>query len=429
VSLPTLLAARQQPVKSEIAPQADSLVIIFLNGGPSHLDMWDLKPDGPTDSKGQFKPIDSSLPGVQLSEHLPKLSKQMHHCTLVRSMHHSVNNAHAAAVYVAMTGHDRGEQGGGFKPTDNPNPGAVASLLRPTRPDVAPQVVMPYQTKEGANGPPQPGFWGGWMGRAFDPLWILKDPNAADFSVPEFTLQRDVSTARLSGRGHLLSNLNAKLLGESSSQLGAMSRFQQQAVDILTSKSTQDAFRISQEADAIRETYGRNIYGQSTLLARRLIEAGTRVVTISWAVHANETWDTHSGNFDKLKNTLLPQFDLASSALLHDLHDRGMLERTLVAVLGDFGRTPKINTNNAGRDHWNFCYSIMLAGGGIKPGFVYGASDLAGAFPADSPRIPGDIIATIYRQLGIDFRRELYDRFDRPHRIVPNGEVVEDLLV
>jgi uncharacterized protein (DUF1501 family) len=267
------------------------------------------------------------------------------------------------------------------------------------------------------------------MGRAFDPLWILKDPNADDFSVPEFTLKEGVSTSRLAGRGNLLSSLNARLLGESSSQLGAMSRFQQQAFDMLTSRSTQDAFRIGQEPESMRETYGRNIYGQCTLLARRLIEAGTRAVTISWAVHANETWDTHGSNFKSLKERLLPPFDVACSALLQDLEQRGMLERTLVAVLGDFGRTPKINTNNAGRDHWNFCYSIMLAGGGIKPGFVYGASDPAGAFPADSPRIPGDIIATIYRQLGIDHHRLLYDRFDRPHRIVANGEVVEDLLV
>ena len=429
LSLPALLAAEQQPIKTALAPKADSLIIIFLNGGPSHLDMWDMKPNGPTDSKGQFKPIDTSLPGVQVSEHLPKMAKRMHQCTLVRSMHHSVNNAHAAAVYVSMTGHDRGEQGGGFKPTDNPSPGAVAALLRPTRPDVAPQVVMPYQTKEGANGPPQPGFWGGWLGKAFDPLWILKDPNAADFSVPEFTLTQDVSPQRLANRSHLLSDLNARLLGESSSQLGAMTRFQQQAADILTSKSTQDAFRIAREADSMREMYGRNIYGQCTLLARRLIEAGTRVVTISWAVHANETWDTHGSNFKSLKERLLPPFDTACSALLGDLQQRGMLERTLVAVLGDFGRTPKINTNNAGRDHWNFCYSILLAGGGIKPGFVYGASDPAGAFPADSPRIPGDIIATIYRQLGIDHRQQLYDRFDRPHRIVPVGEVVDELLV
>ena len=161
--------------------------------------------------------------------------------------------------------------------------------------------------------------------------------------------------------------------------------------------ATQEAFRIDREPDAMRQAYGRNIYGQSVLLARRLVEAGTRVVTISWAPDANATWDTHGGNFKKLKGSLLPQFDAASATLLADLDDRGLLDRTLVAVLGDFGRTPKIN-GNGGRDHWNFCYSVMLAGGGIKPGFVFGASDKMGAFPADRPTGPGDIIATIYHQ-------------------------------
>jgi Protein of unknown function (DUF1501) len=427
LSLPELLAAERVP--GSLRPHADSLIIIFLNGGPSHLDMWDMKPDGPSESRGEFKPIDTSLPNVQLSEHLPKLAKQMHHCSLVRSMHHSVNNSHAAAVYVSMTGHDRGEQGGGFKPTDNPSPGALAALLRPTSPEVAPHVTMPYKTLEGATGPPQPGFFGGWLGRGYDPLWILKDPNAANFSVPEFSLQDDIPTSRLTNRSELLSHLNSHLRGESAAPLQAMNRFQQQAADILTSKSTQAAFRIEQEPDAVRDAYGRNIYGQSVLLSRRLIEAGTRVVTVSWAPDANATWDTHSGNFAKLKETLLPQFDAASGALLNDLNERGMLDRTLVAILGDFGRTPKINASNAGRDHWNYCYSIMLAGGGIRPGFVYGASDSQGAFPADRPTTPAEIIATIYHQLGIDYRQLLFDRFGRPHRVVPKGNVLHGLLV
>ena len=429
LSLPQLLAAERVPADRAMAARADSLIVIFLNGGPSHLDMWDMKPEGPTDSKGEFKPIETSLPGVQVCEHLPQLARQMHHVTLVRSMRHSVNNSHAAAVYVGMTGHDRGEQGGGFKPTDNPNPGGVAALLRPTPPHVAPQVTMPYKTKEGAKGPPQPGFFGGWMGRAYDPLWILKDPNAADFSVPEFTLKNDVSVERMTARSELLAQLNARILGESKSPLRAMNRFQQQAADMLTSRTTQDAFRIERESGPTREAYGRNIYGQSVLLARRLVEAGTRVVTISWAPDANATWDTHGGNFKKLKGTLLPQFDAACANLLADLHERGRLDRTLVAVLGDFGRTPKINNNDAGRDHWNFCYTVMLAGGGIKPGFVFGASDKMGAFPADRPTGPGDIIATIYRQMGIDHRQQLYDRFARPHRIVPVGDVRPELLI
>ena len=429
LNLPHLLQAEQAATAKAIAPRADSCIVIFLNGGPSHLDMWDMKPDAPAETRGEFNPIATSLPGVQFSEHLPKLAKHMHRSTVIRSMHHSVNNSHAAAVYVALTGHDRGEQGGGFKPTDNPPPGAVAAHLRPTPVDTVPYVSLPYKTKEGAKGPPQPGFYGGWMGQGYDPLWILKDPNAKDFSVPEFSLNQDISTERLEKRASLLSRYNDRLKGNIQSRpFAAIDRFQQQAFDILTSRTVQSAFRIQEEKESTRERYGRNIYGQSVLLARRLIEAGTRVVTVSWAPDANATWDTHGGNFKKLKNTLLPQFDASCSSLLQDLHERGMLERTLVAVLGDFGRTPKINKSDGGRDHWNFCYSIMLAGGGIRPGFVYGASDRTGAFPNDMPTTPSDIIATIYRLLGIDHRRELYDRFDRPHQIVTKGNVVHDLL-
>lgn len=428
LGLPDLLAADESHRGKGIVTRADRCIIIFLNGGPSHLDMWDMKPEGPSESRGEFKPIATSLPGVQFSEHLPKLSQHMHRSTLVRSMHHSVNNSHAAAVYVSMTGHDRGEVGGGFLPTDNPTPGAVLTRLRPTPADVVPHACLPYKTKEGAKGPPQPGFWGGWLGRTFDPLWILKDPNAADFSVPEFSLKSDINTGRMVARSSLLDQLNAGLAEPASiTPLSAMSRFQQQALDILVSPTVQNAFRIDQEKQSTRDTYGRNIYGQSVLLARRLLEAGTRLVTVSWAPDANATWDTHGSNFTKLKDTLLPQFDTATSALLGDLVDRQMLDRTLVAILGDFGRTPKINAN-AGRDHWNFCYSIMLAGGGIRPGWVHGASDRGGAYPSDDPTSPADILATIYRLLGVDHRMQLYDRFQRPHQIVSRGNVVPGLL-
>ena len=430
LSLARLLAAQQPAESARITPAADALIVIFLNGGPSHLDMWDMKPQAPAEIRGEFKSIASSLPGVAVCEHLPRLAQQMHHCALVRGMHHSVNNAHALAVYTALTGHDRGDANKaiGNSPDDYPSPGAVAAQLRPPARNVVPYVALPYKTKEGAKGPPQPGFFGGWLGQQYDPLWVLKDPSAPDFSVPEFSLKQGLSPQRLTVRGQLLSRLNARVVCEAGSPPYAMNQFQQQAIDILTSKATQDAFRLQQEPAAIRESYGKNIYGQSVLLARRMIEAGTRVVTISWAPDANATWDTHTGNFKKLKNPLLPQFDAACGSLLQDLDNRGMLDRTLVAVLGDFGRTPKINKNEAGRDHWNYCYTIMLAGGGIRPGFVYGASDNHGAFPADNPTSPGDMIATVYHLLGIDHRRELYDRLDRPHRIVPEGDVVQELL-
>jgi uncharacterized protein (DUF1501 family) len=283
-------------------------------------------------------------------------------------------------------------------------------------------------TKEGAGGPPQPGFFGGLLGRAYDPLWVLKDPNAADFSVPEFTLGTDVSVERLAHRGQLLTSINALGAAGKTTNFDTMNRFQQRALDVLTSETVQNAFRLERETAVVRDSYGRNIYGQSVLLARRLIEAGTRVVTISWAPDANATWDTHGGNFKKLKGTLLPQFDAACGSLLSDLADRGRLDRTLVAVIGDFGRTPKINANDGGRDHWNYCYTVMLAGGGIKPGFVFGASDKIGAFPADRPVTPGDLIATLYTLLGVNPEEQIYDSAARPHRIVPKGDAIQDLI-
>jgi hypothetical protein len=206
-----------------------------------------------------------------------------------------------------------------------------------------------------------------------------------------------------------------------------LNRFQAKAFDLLTSPDTRRAFRLDQEPPAVRDRYGRNIYGQSVLLARRLIEAGTRVACISWAPDANATWDTHGGNFTKLKNELLPQLDAAVASLLGDLDERGLLQRTLVAVMGEFGRTPKVN-NNAGRDHWNFCYSLMLAGGGIKGGFVYGSSDRIGGQPSSCPVRPADIVATIYHCLGIPADLELRDRLQRPFLLVPWGSPIPDLL-
>ncbi|HEY4313268.1 MAG TPA: DUF1501 domain-containing protein [Pirellulales bacterium] len=429
VSLPRLLRAEANASAAGLTPRADSCIIIFLNGGPSHLDMWDMKPEAPDGIRGEFQPIATTLPGVQFSEHLPRLATQMHRATLIRSMHHSVNNAHAAAVYTSLTGHDRGEIGGGTLPTDNPSPGSVLAMLRPPQRQIVPHITLPYITKEGAGGPPQPGFFGGLLGRSFDPLFVLRDPNAADFAVPELTLLADVSLERLAARRSLLSEVDQRFSGPGRSAQDSLDRFQQRALDLLTSETTQQAFRLSAEPDSVRDSYGRNIYGQSVLLARRMIEAGTRLVTISWAPDANATWDTHGGNFQKLKDILLPQFDGACTSLITDLADRGLLDRTLVAVLGDFGRTPKINANNAGRDHWNFCYSVFLAGGGFKPGFVYGASDKIGAFPARNAMTPGDCIATIYHVLGIDSGMFIHDQFQRPHRLVPHGDVMGELLV
>jgi len=420
LSLPQVLRADARKAS------ADALIIIYLNGGPPHLDMWDPKPNAPAEIRGEFKPIATSLPGVQFGEHLPKSAKLMHQCTIVRSMHHSVNNSHAAAVFCGLTGHDRGEAGGGGAlPTDHPSIGSVVGALRPSTKPVVPYVALPYITQEGRGGPPQPGFFGGWLGKPRDPLWVLRDPNAADFALPELTLTADVDPARFDLRRDLAKQLEAKPSDRSAAEHEGL---RTKAFDLLSSPAMQQAVRIDREAAKTRDAYGRNIYGQSTLLARRMIEAGSRVVTLSWAPDANATWDTHGNNFGKLKTELLPQYDSAFSSLMHDLDERGLLKRTLIAVMGEFGRTPKVNPGG-GRDHWNYCYSLLLAGGGIKPGFVYGASDKIGSRPSLNPVTPADIIATIYTCLGIAPDHELLDRLGRPTAVVPWGNAVPELMV
>jgi hypothetical protein len=343
-------------------------------------------------------------------------------------VHHSVNNAHAAAVYVGLTGHDRGDANVaiGAGGNDYPALGSVIGMCRPPEAPVVPYVSMPYITQEGAGGPPQPGFFGGILGRTRDPLFVLRDPNSPTFAMPELGLSPEVDRARLDARRRLLDDLATEAArGERSGQ--ELAGFQGRAFELLVSPATQKAFRIEQEPPAVRDAYGRNIYGQSVLLARRLIEAGTRVACISWAPDANATWDTHAGNFAKLKGTLLPQLDSALASLLGDLADRGMLERTLVAVMGEFGRTPKVNAN-AGRDHWNFCYTLLLAGGGIKEGFVHGASDRIGARPSQCPVTPADVVATLYSCLGIESDLELRDRLARPFALVPWGSPIREVI-
>jgi hypothetical protein len=428
LSLPRLLRADQRRRDGAPAARADACILVFLNGGPSHLDMWDMKPAAPQEVRGPFRPVATSVPGVQFSEYLPRLAREMDRCTLVRSMHHSVNNAHAAAVYAGLTGHDRGEIGGGTRPTDQPAIGSVVGLLRPPRAPVVPYVSMPYITQEGAGGPPQPGFFGGLLGRTRDPLFVLRDPNAPNFAMPELGTGPEVNSSRLDTRRRLLDALHRIGALPPSDRAGQeMAGFQERAFDLLTSPATQKAFRLDQEPLAVRESYGRNIYGQSVLLARRLIEAGTRVACISWAPDANATWDTHGDNFGKLKNTLLPQLDMAAGTLLRDLAERGLLERTVVAIMGEFGRSPKVN-GAAGRDHWNFCYSLLLAGGGFKGGHVHGASDKIGARPSQNPVTPAEVVATIYTCLGIDPAMEMHDRLAKPFALAPWGNPVRELL-
>jgi hypothetical protein len=428
LSLPRLLAANERSAQSGDVPSADSCILVFLNGGPSHLDTWDMKPDLPSEMRSVFQPIASTIPGVPVCEHLPRLARILQKCTLVRSVYHD-QVAHAPAVYTAMTGIRSNIRAGivGAKPSDHPAIGSVVGSLRPPQAQAIPYVLLPHLTAEGAGGPPQPGFLGGWLGKSHDPLLVLKGHDPDGFIIPAVFPGPGMTVERVRDRERLLTGLNELTPAVRSGATVDLSRLQGRACDLLTSPAAQRAFRLEEESVRVRDSYGRNIYGQSLLLARRLVEAGTRLVCVSWAPDANATWDTHGDNFNKLKNRLLPEFDAAFPSLIADLADRGLLERTLVVAMGEIGRTPKIN-GGAGRDHWEHCYTVLFAGGGTKPGFVFGASDKHGAYPSRNPVTATDIVATIYHALGISPDHELRDRLDRPYPVVPGGRPIVDLF-
>lgn len=434
VALPKLLWADDRRRASGQEAKADACVLVYLNGGPSQLDMWDMKPEAPDEIRGSFKPIASSQPGVLFSEHLPRLARHMHESALIRSVQHKIGHAHGAAVYTTLTGHDRGDTINVTPtgPNDYPAIGSVAQLVRPPKGLTVPFVSLPYITTEGIGGPPQAGFFGGLLGRALDPLCVVKDPNAPDFSVPELNAPPDVATDRLARREALRDAVDARYKDGLSREMASLDSYRERAYSLIHSEATQRAFQLSREPDQLRDKYGRNIHGQSLLLTRRLLEAGTRVVTIAWSPDANATWDTHWDADHRLKDELLPALDMGVGSLLDDLVERGMLERTLVVIMGEFGRAPKISLVPGyplpGRTHWPFCYSVWMAGGGIKPGFVLGASDKTGAFPTDSPVTPAQIIATIYHALGIPHTWEFRDVLNRPHAIVPWAEPLYEMF-
>jgi hypothetical protein len=429
LALPQVLAAGERSPRSDRASRADSCILVFLNGGPSHLDMWDMKPGLPKEMRSDFRPVATSVPGIQVCEHLPRLARLMSHCALVRSVHHD-QVAHAPAVYTALTGVRSNVRAGivGARATDHPAIGSVVGHFRPPASQVAPYALMPYLTAEGAGGPPQPGFLGGWLGKAHDPFLVLRGgPGSDGFNLPALVPGVGMTTERVRDRRHLLAGLNRAGAPVGADQGREIERLQEKACDLLTSATAQRAFQLDREPSRVRDAYGRNIYGQSLLLARRLVEAGTRLACISWAPDANATWDTHGNNFAKLKNELLPPFDVGFSRLLTDLVDRDLLKRTLVVVMGEIGRTPKINAG-VGRDHWEFCYTVLFAGGGVKGGFVYGASDKHGAYPSGCPVTASDVVATIYHALGIAPDLELRDRLGRPILLLPEGAPVGDIF-
>jgi Protein of unknown function (DUF1501) len=404
-----------------------SCILMFYYGGPSHHDTWDMKPHAPAEVRGEFKSIATSVPGVHISEHLPRCAKVMDRLAVIRSAHHTMRNHNSAAVE-ALCGRTpiKGdlELLANDPTTDFPCYGSALTYLKNASPSVPPHVALPHVMY---NVVQLPGQTAGFLGAAYEPLQVTKDPNAADFRVAEIELPADISLAELDNRRALLSRINAQMPDDASASHGNMNAFYQRAFNLLRSDTVRQAFDINREDPGTRDRYGRNTHGQSALLARRLVEAGVRFVSVYDRVrNGPNNWDTHDNNFGRLKDDLLPPCDAALSTLVEDLEARGLLDSTLVIMLGEFGRTPKIN-GAGGRDHWPDCYSVVMAGGGIAGGLQYGASDKLGAYPDSNPVTPGDLAATIFWRFGLNPATELHDTAGRPFRLAA-GEPIQGLF-
>ncbi len=400
-----------------------SVILVFLTGASSHLDTFDPKPDAPAEIRGEFGVLRTAVPGLLVSEHLPRLAARAKQYAVIRSLSHKDNN-HTAATHHIITG--TLQPGVRFdKPLsrdDWPCYAAGVSYLKPPSPGIPAGVHLPTFLREGPLV--WPGQHGGFLGPRHDPLQIDRDPNRPDFRVDNMNAGGlDVESLR--DRRSLLTEINARQTALARSAVSQrLSDQQEQAFAVLTSGKVGQAFDLSREPTAVRERYGRHLFGQSLLLARRLVEAGVPVVQANMGRVQN--WDSHGQNFHRLKNELLPPLDQAVSALLDDLAASGRLADTLVMVLGEFGRTPKIN-KDAGRDHWADCFCGLFAGAGVRGGQVIGKSDASAAYPVTSPISPDDVGATVYHVLGIDPESELRDRLDRPVQL-NRGQVIRPLF-
>jgi Protein of unknown function (DUF1501) len=430
IGLPSLLAQQAFCVEANRAGGKPSrgpksVILVFLSGAPSHLDTFDLKPDAPPEIRGEFKPIATSVPGVQISEHLPRLAARADKYALVRSLSHRENN-HLVATHHVLTGH---AQPGAFfdkvaSRDDWPSYASARAYLHPRNDGLPTGVNLPTYLMEGPLT--WPGQHAGFLGPKHDPWQITRDPNAADFRVESLRLAPGIEVGRLRDRGALLAQVNQQQ--RQFDDLAACRRLsdqQQLAFSVLTSGKITHAFEMDREPLLVRERYGRHAFGQSLLLARRLVEAGVPVVQANMGIVQN--WDTHGDNFGRLKRQLLPPLDQGVSALLDDLELRGLLEDTLVLMLGEFGRTPKISGSPPGRDHWASCFFGLFAGAGVRGGQVIGRSDKIGAYPKTTPYAPDDVGATVYHVLGVDPATEVRDRQNRPVQL-NSGTVMSALF-
>lgn len=417
---------RQRAASAGRFGQARSCVVIFLWGGPGQQDLWDLKPEAPAEARGEFQPIATRVAGVQISNQLPRLALQADKFTIVRSVSHR-DFEHGSAAYTALTGHPHPQPGTNTpaSPDDFPTYGSVVSRLRPAVRPVPDAVVLGPVMHQG-NRPPLAGQNAGFLGPGYDPFRIADDPNEPAFQVEGLSTPDHLSLDRLAARHQLLSLLDERAQAlRADRSVAGMGSLYERAFGLLRSQQTQHAFDLNSEKPQTRDCYGRTRFGQTLLLARRLVEAEVPLVTINWSKQNADQWDTHKQNYRTLRK-LLPVLDQGLAAFLEDLGQRGLLETTLVVCLGEFGRTPRMN-DDAGRDHWPDCYSVVLGGGGIRTGEVLGASNRLAAYPVDEAVAPWDIAATIYHCLGIDPATHVHDRQGRPFAVAP-GRVIRKLL-
>jgi hypothetical protein len=395
-----------------------------MNGGPSQLGTFDLKPEAPPEIRGDFKPIATDVPGIQICEGLPLLAKQAQRYAIVRSVTDSyAGGAHGQSIYLAMTGHHHPRnEGDGLKPSpdDVPCIGSAISHLRPS-PQNAPPFVWLLDRPNGSFA----GDGAGLLGKKHEPFRVLEDPSRPQFEVQALRPPADLPLERLGARRELWEKLGRQAEQLTAAAPAGMNACYERAFNLIGSAKFRKAFDLKAESDSVRERYGKTKLGQGTLMARRLVEHGVPLVTVYWN-QIEDDWDTHQRETERLKR-LLPPTDQAVSALLEDLGTRGLLDDTLVVWMGEFGRTPKIE-DKGGRGHWGRCYSVVMAGGGIRGGQVYGKSDRHAGYPAENPVGPADIITTMYHCLGIDSETEITDRQGRPQKLCL-GSPIRPLLV
>jgi len=423
LGLSQLLPARAALARS----RAKACIVLFMWGGPAQQDTWDPKPDAPADYRGEFKPIATTVPGLRVCEHLPRLAQRAKQLAVIRSMTHP-DVDHTTATHYQLTGRGVPRRGAALA-EDWPSYGSVLARLGRGKGALPPFVSMMPKVPNGAPRfvEESHGQGAGWLGPLFNPMRIDADASKADYKVGDFALHADVPRERANRRNALLKDLERQVRGmEQEISARAMSSHYDRAFSLLASPEVLRAFDLSREDQRLRERYGMNIHGQAVLQARRLVEAGVPLVTVFWQndglTNVSVYWDTHNRNFIDLKTRLCPVADQAFAALLDDLEQRGLLDSTLIVWGGEMGRTPRIGQSvvggagagRDGRDHWPHVFTTVLAGGGVQGGVVYGSSDRYAAAPASNPTSPADLAATVYHCLGVDPQMQLTDRLNRP---------------